>query len=224
MTRLLSPEEAELLRDSETRHAITFAVAMAFVLVGALIFGGVWSAVVLPDWAWLVTVAIFAVGGAGIMLFLILGFRRGRRHIADVVDMWREWVAQEIKAKALPTETTPLPLPTETRVIPVTAGNRVGEVVVYVNGFHPEFIKWWAGYLADGNPTSETRLEKMRLPYQGGLFGGLTDGTPLTRLLDLCEKRGILSPRDKARRKPGALLIQDEAEITKLLFFEDKNP
>jgi hypothetical protein len=63
-------------------------------------------------------------------------------------------------------------------------------------------------------------LQDVTLPYEGLKFGGAIEGTRFTRMLDLCEKRGILSARDSARRKPGTLLVKDEQEIERLLLLE----
>lgn len=139
---------------------------------------------------------------------------------AEIADLLAWSAAERAKQaqKALPTSTS---LPTSTvepREIPVRTADRVGTVTLdYVNGFDARDLDWFAKYLANGGRTSEAVLEKYTLFHEGVTLGGLKDGTPLTRLLDLCETRGILSPRDSVRRKPGQLLITDEQEIARRL-------
>jgi hypothetical protein len=149
------------------------------------------------------------------------------KEISDLLA-WSAHEREKQAAKLLPptTETTYLPTSTpEPREIPVRTPDRVGVVTLdYVNGFDPRDLEWFAKYLANGGRTSENVLEKYTLFHEGVTLGGLKDGTPLTRLLDLCEKRGILTARDKARHKSGSLLIPNEQEILRLLLLEDTTP
>jgi hypothetical protein len=143
------------------------------------------------------------------------------KEIADLLE-WSAHEREKQAAKLLPT-TTYLPTKVEEpREIPHNVGERAGVLTLdYVNGFDPRDLTYFAKYLALGGVTSESRLEHLPLLHEGGQWGGLTAGTASTRILDLCEKRGILTPRDSARRKPGTLLIKDEAEILRLLMHED---
>lgn len=212
MSRLLTPEEAEILRDSETRHALTFAVAMAFVVGGALIFGGVWSAVVLPDWTWLVTFAIFAMGGAVIMLLLLLGFRRGRRHVADVVDLWRDWVNAEIKAKEPAPPTLPATLPQENRTIPVMSGDRVVDVPLnLLHGFDPRDMEFLCRLLAKEFKFTEESMENLELPYSRKAMGKAQAGTLYTKFMDVCGATGIIEGRKP--KYSGKLMVKDADEM-----------
>jgi hypothetical protein len=224
----------KVLKDTST-VGITWVGRYALMVLGAgALFAttGAWAAAVVIGVPFLDALSVLALCVATLILSFILWS-------AGAVGDWLtsvivEGVAQSkharqkiVKIETTPTtETAYLPAKVvEPRVLMVTAGERVGEVTVdYVNGFNPKTLEFWAQYLANGNATSETRLEHMPLPHgeRGQLFGGLTPGTPLTRLLDLTERRGISTARDGVKRKPGTLLIKDEAEILRLLLQEDK--
>jgi hypothetical protein len=165
------------------------------------------------------------------LYFIFTSGEKAGKWLTDEITDLLAWSAHEREkqaAKLLPptTETTYLPTSTpEPREIPVRTPDRVGVVTLdYVNGFDPRDLEWFAKYLANGGRTSENVLEKYTLFHEGVTLGGLKDGTPLTRLLDLCEKRGILTARDKARHKSGSLLIPNEQEILRLLLLEDTTP
>lgn len=219
----LPTRAADELCKTESEHSLTFAVAFGVLAVIATIATAFFGWVLALPYAGYLTVLIFLAGGIAVGVILLTGLRRGRWFLTRVIGIAEDWIDAEIKAKELPTSTY---LPTETpqpREIPVTNGNRAGVVTLdYVNGFDPRDLTYFATYLARGNPTSEARLEQMPLPYEGGAFGGATPGTPFTRILDLCEQKNILSPRDGQRRKSGKLLITDEKEILRLLLQEDK--
>lgn len=210
------------LRAASTRHALTFGgvvigmgflFALAFALVGAFLeipFSGY------------VAGAIFFAFGMVCVVIVIQQYNEITRHIHNVVAVALDMLEAETEHKyRLP----PLPtyLPTEPETFKLTAsggagGEAVQEVVKeLVNGFDPRDLDWFAKYLASGNRYSEAALEKMPLPYEGVLLGGLTEGTPLTRLLNLCEEKKILSPRDGKSRKTGKLLIVEEKEIARRL-------
>lgn len=227
MTRYLTPEETDALSDAEVRGA-TFLIGVLGVLtLAAVVFGTVAAANAMPDLTWTVFVGVFAVGGASIAGVAILAYRR-RIWLVDVfIEMRRALLDADLDEreaiKPLPTTTYQPTVTPDPREIPVTKGDRAGVVTLdYVNGFDPRDLAYFAKYLVNGGRTSENVLQDVTLPYEGLKFGGAVDGTRFTRMLDLCEKRGILTPRDKARRKPGTLLIQDEGEILKLLLLEDK--
>jgi hypothetical protein len=149
------------------------------------------------------------------------------KEIADLLA-WSAHEREKQAAKLLPptTETTYQPTSAiEPREIPHNVGDRAGVVVLdYVNGFDPRDLAYFAKYLVNGGRTSENVLQDVTLPYEGLKFGGAIEGTRFTRMLDLCEKRGILSARDSARRKAGTLLVKDEQEIERLLLLEDITP
>jgi hypothetical protein len=190
------------------------------------------SAMVLLQVPFLDALPFAGLGVASVVLYFIFtsGEKAGKWLTDEITDLlaWSAHEREKQAAKLLPptTETTYLPTATpEPRQIPVTAGDRAGVVTLdYVNGFDPRDLEWFAKYLANGGRTSENVLEKYTLFHEGVTLGGLKDGTPLTRLLDLCEKRGILTARDKARHKSGNLLIPSEQEILRLLLLEDITP
>jgi hypothetical protein len=190
------------------------------------------SAMVLLQVPFLDALPFAGLGVASVVLYFIFtsGEKAGKWLTDEITDLlaWSAHEREKQAAKLLPptTETTYLPTATpEPREIPVRTPDRVGVVVLdYVNGFDPRDLEWFAKYLANGGRTSENVLEKYTLFHEGVTLGGLKDGTPLTRLLDLCEKRGILTARDKARHKSGNLLIPSEQEILRLLLLEDITP
>jgi hypothetical protein len=190
------------------------------------------SAMVLLQVPFLDALPFAGLGVASVVLYFIFtsGEKAGKWLTDEITDLlaWSAHEREKQAAKLLPptTDTTYVPTATpEPRQIPVTAGDRAGVVTLdYVNGFDPRDLAWFAKYLANGGRTSENVLEKYTLFHEGVTLGGLKDGTPLTRLLDLCEKRGILTARDKARHKSGNLLIPSEQEILRLLLLEDTTP
>jgi hypothetical protein len=190
------------------------------------------SAMVLLQVPFLDALPFAGLGVASVVLYFIFtsGEKAGKWLTDEITDLlaWSAHEREKQAAKLLPptTDTTYVPTATpEPRQIPVTAGDRAGVVTLdYVNGFDPRDLAWFAKYLANGGRTSENVLEKYTLFHEGVTLGGLKDGTPLTRLLDLCEKRGILTARDKARHKSGSLLIPSEQEILRLLLLEDTTP
>lgn len=214
----LPTRAAEDLRQSESEHTITFAIAFGALGIIATLATALFGWILVLPFAGYLTALIFLAGGLAVGIILLTGLRRGRWFLTRIVDIAENWIAAEIRAKELP---TPAYLPTEAippREIPVTSGNRAGVLTIdFVNGFDPRDLEWFAKYLANGNPTSEARLEHLPLPHEGILCGGAASGTPFTRLLDLCEAKGVLTARDAVRRKSGKLLVPDEKEIAQLL-------
>lgn len=226
MSRLLTPEEAELLRDSEMRHAVTFAVAVTFVTLGAAIVGIGTTVIVMPDLAWLVTLGIFGVGGAIIMLALILAFRQGRQHIRDVVDMTWDWVRAEIKAKdvTLPAPTAPtLPAtPSEGEGMAQQDG-RAGWNSRLLHGLPVLTLEYVCNYLADKNSWAEARLATMPVPYvyPPARFGKAEAGTIYDQLFHtergiFC-RAGIIVGRGGAGNAMGKLTTLNAVEMMERL-------
>jgi hypothetical protein len=190
------------------------------------------SAMVLLQVPFLDALPFAGLGVASVVLYFIFtsGEKAGKWLTDEITDLlaWSAHEREKQAAKLLPTTTETTYQPTSTiepREIPVTAGDRAGVVVLdYVNGFDPRDLAYFAKYLVNGGRTSENVLQDVTLPYEGLKFGGAIEGTRFTRMLDLCEKRGILSARDSARRKPGTLLVKDEQEIERLLLLEDTTP
>jgi hypothetical protein len=235
----MNANDAKILTDTEIDLAKRAAIFVG-VLTGTMLISLslMTVATIVPlDLFRFLAIGLVFVAGMLVLLFVVLAFLRGRDHLNDFRHTLlgqEEWRTEEIKAQiqvlvnavknGLPTATETAYLPNKTETFQLTAPSGAGGAVVtntiakeLVNGFDPRDLNWFATYLANGNAPSETRLERMPLPYGGGNFGGLTEGTNLSKLLDLCEARGILSPRDAERRKPGKLLITDEHEIARLL-------
>jgi hypothetical protein len=229
MTRYLTPEETDALSDAEVRGAGFLIGVLSVLTLAAVIFGTIAAANAMPNLTWIVFVGVFAVGGASIASVAILAYRRRIWLVNVFIEMRRALLDAELDereaVKPLPTTTYLPTLTPEPREIPVRTPDRVGVVVLdYVNGFDPRDLAYFAKYLVNGGRTSENVLQDVTLPYEGLKFGGAIEGTRFTRMLDLCEKRGILSARDSARRKPGTLLVKDEQEIERLLLLEDTTP
>jgi hypothetical protein len=226
MTRYLTPEETDALGDSEIRGGLFLIGVLSVLTIAAVLFGTIAAAQAMPDLIWVVFVGVFAIGGASIAAVAILAYRRRIWLVNVFVDMRRALLDAELdEREATTTLPTTTYLPTkveEPREIPHNVGDRAGVLVIdFINGFDPRDLAYFAKYLANGGRTSENVLQDVTLPYEGLKFGGAVDGTRFTRILDLCEKRGILTPRDKARRKPGTLLIPNEQEILRLLLQEE---
>jgi hypothetical protein len=193
---------------------------------------GAWAAQLVLDISFFTALSVLALCVATLILsFVLWSAGKVGDWLADVIVEGVAW-SKAARQKVVKIETTPTtettylpPKVEEPRVLMVTAGDRVGEVTLdYVNGFDPRDLEWFAKYLANGGRTSENVLEKYTLFYQGVTLGGLTDGTRLTELLNLCEKRSILTPRDSGRHKSGSLIVKDEQEILRLLLLEDTTP
>jgi hypothetical protein len=219
---VIPTKEIEDLRWSETKHAFQFALAFF-----AFAVGGVLASLCVSWWVelpaelvkWIITVV---VAGAGFVIGWILwtGLRRGRGIAPFITAKWSELMDAEIDRLLKPPEPPSLPpsLP-QAETFRLTTSGRVGEELVkqFVNGFDPRDLDYLASYLARGNKYSEAALERFPLPYEEGhpQMGGLSEGTRLTRFLDLCEAKGILSARSAG--KMGKLLITDEKEIARRL-------
>jgi hypothetical protein len=220
----------EILKDTSS-VGISWVGKYSLMVLGAgALFAvtGAWAAEAVFGTPFFTALSVLALCVATLILsFVLWSAGRVGDWLADVIVEGVAW-SKIHRQKVVKIETTPTTetayLPTEVvepRTIPVKTPDRAGELTLdYVNGFDPRDIAYFAKYLALGGVTSESRLEHLPLLHEGGQWGGLTVGTASTRILDLCEKRGILTPRDKARRKPGTLLIPNEQEILRLLLQE----
>jgi hypothetical protein len=215
----------ETIRQVGTKHTVIYAgmllgLGVVFALAAALF--GTWAGMQITPYVSAVLFFTFGVKAASIILF---NQNETAQTIKDFAYAGIRLIDAEIKVKlALPALPTATNLPTEKpETFQLSDGTESRAVVKeFINGFDPRTLDYMAVYLSNGNPLAENRLEKQPVPYQEKVkWGGLTEGTPLTRLCDLCEAKKITAVRDSVSRKPGKLLIEDKDEIARLLKQED---
>lgn len=215
-------QEAESLRQSETRQSLTFALAFGVftlvITVAAAVFG--WMLDI--PFAGYIAALVFTIGGLYVFFVLRAGWHRGSGVVNRVVEVAENWFDAEIKLKlaahVLPPTPDPAPTP-ENRMIPHTVNGRVGELPIDLidDWLDPRDADWFAKYLAQGNKWTETVLEKIPLPYSGQTIGKDRDNSPYHHLMAKCVAQEIITGRGGPGNPSGKLAITDEKEIARRL-------
>lgn len=202
----LHTQEAEQLREGEMAHAFGFALAFGILTILAVLVSIGVSMAFFPDLLQLLVVTVFGVGGATIMLVLILGFRRGRQHMSDIVETWRQWMLQEMarRKKETASVTTIRVLPQATQeVIPVTRPPKAPELV---QGFDMRDIESLCIAFSLGARWSEAALMDKPLPVTKMELGK----TLYYKLIDeVFIPAGVIGGRGGPGNKTGKLEITD---------------
>lgn len=219
----MSPTVETLKETSGVGLGYVWHYVLLLLFVGSLFAVCVaWACVVLIGVPFFDAVAVLAALVATIILiFLLSSAYNVSTWLSGGIAEMLAWSKKERK-KALPPLPTASSLPAET--FKLSENGQQGRDVVkeYVNGFDPRDLDYLARYLARGGHTSEAAMKDMILYHEDVKLGDLKEGTHLTRFLDLCEQKTILSARDGVRRKPGKLLIDDEKEIARRLKLKEE--
>ena len=215
--------EADIIRKTITSVGINYAALFGILTLVLAILFSIYAVIdTMPiDQYKLGLATCLSLGGFIVGGVLLWSWNRTMAYIGRIMDTL--YPRPENNYNSLPEVPTDTYLPTETDKIDtftLTTPSGVGEVVKeLVNDFDPRDLRHLSLHLAAGNPYSEKALESFVLPYEEGnpQMGGLTAGTRLTKFLDLCERKEIMTARDAAKKKSGVLLIKDAKEIERRL-------
>lgn len=210
----LQTAEATQLSDDEIQTSVVFAVAFTvFTLLGAVVSIGL-SVAFAPDLLGVILSAVFGIGGAIVMLMLILGFRRARQIRATIVNVWQEYHIDESerKQKEIRSVTTiqvlPQTTPTPTQEpFPV---NRALKPIEFVKEFDLRDIESLCVAFSLGAGWSEAKLLDKPLPVTK---------TPLTKTLyyrlidEVFVASGTIGARGGEGNKTGKLLIPNPDDM-----------
>lgn len=213
MTTRLYTQDAQVLGEAEAHHSLLFAGAFGvFTLLAFLVVWGV-SAAFMPDLTGVLVPATFGVGGGTAMLALILGFRRGRQHRSDIVDVWyrRENEETERLKKERLSQTTALFLPQPAPSAPaVSTGVKQPEIE---GTFDKLDLLWLFESFEDGHKHTEDALIGLKLPHSGEKLSR----DRYNALLDLLVDRTIVIERGGPGNKSGKLTAKTADEMMKKL-------
>lgn len=200
----LQASEVNALSEAEGKHSLLFAFAVAMATLGFMIVGTVGAVAIVPNWAVWVFIGTFACGGAIAMFMLILGFRRGRQHRTDFMDVWRSIMNPPEKPKAQEEKTQD--------VISINSGSL--KPPEQYAGFDKEDVRSLCIAFSLGARWSEAALMDKPLPVSGVV---LTKVLYYKLIDDVFVKCGIIGARGGAGNQTGKLLISNPSEMMKAI-------
>lgn len=202
-------DEVDRFSESEMRHTIAFALAIGVVSLIVALLAIPFTYAVMPDLTMIIPGLVIALGSATLMLVLILGLRRVRRHREDFVDEVREngklYRELERKKTAVPAIPPPAP-PTALITTNVTRPNEIG-------GIDERDLKYFCEQVLATKDWTERRWLGMTLPNGTELTKGEQGG--YNRVVNLLVEKGIIIERTP--RNTGKLAVTNLDDMLRAL-------